>query len=123
YRLFWYCKDTEAVHVKALTGNMYAEAKELTEAQAAKLINSLQVNWAVVDKYNQQHKYILSLLMQIGWRKQSDRYGTVADLNRLSDFLKSKKSPLNPHLKPLQDMDHKETSKLISCFESMLTKP
>lgn len=121
YRLFGYCKETEALHVKAITG-LYAEAKQLTEEQADKLIKSLSADWAKFDKFNQAHKYILSLLRQLEWVKTHDKYGTVADMPRLSNFLKSKNSPLHPDLKPLQNMNDNETSKLIVCLESMLIK-
>lgn len=123
YRLFGYCKDTEAIHVKALTKDLFSRANDLSIQQADTLLKSLSTNWAVFDKENQKHKYILSLLMQLGWSKAHDKYGTVADLSRLSNFLKSKNSPLYPNLKPLQDMDvKKELPKLIVCLESILHK-
>lgn len=76
-------------------------------------------NWGLFDNNNQQHKAILSQLRTLQWVVPNGRWGEVADLNRLSDFLKSDKSPVN---KPLKDMDTKELSTMISCFESMVTK-
>lgn len=119
YKLFGYCKDTEAVHVQHITKQKASTAKELTMHQATGLIKSLTSNWAVFNPDNQQHKYIMSLVQQLGWIKQHSKYGPVADMARLSKFLKSKKSPIP---KPLQHMDVKETSKLISCLESILYK-
>lgn len=119
YRLFRYCKDTEAMHIKALTKGKAETAKELTMHQADGLIKKLVTNWAVYDKNSTQHRYVLSLLMQMGWSKPHDVFSVVADMPRLSNFLKSKKSPVP---KPLQDMTPAETSKLISCLESMLKK-
>ncbi len=119
YRLFGYCKETEAMHVAHVTEGKSKTAKELTIFQAMELLKKLVTNWAVFDLNSKQHKYILSLLIQLGWTTQHERYGLVSDMARLSDFLKSKKSPVP---KPLQDMDTKETSKLISCLESMITK-
>ena len=120
YRLFGYSKETEKVHVRAITGDPEkTTAKELTAEQARALINSLCTNWAVFSIANNQHKYILSLLRQMGWTKSSDRYGTIADMDRLSNFLKSEKSPVP---KPLQKMSSEETTKLINCLESMVGK-
>lgn len=119
YKLFGYDKETEALHVAAVTNGQFKTAKELTMHQANGLINKLVTNWAVFNIENKQHKYILSLLLQLGWSNPHPKYNEIADMNRLSKFLKSKKSPVQ---KPLQDMDSKETSKLISCLESMITK-
>lgn len=119
YKLFGYCKETEAVHVSELTKGKATTAKELSIHQADQLQKKLVTNWAVFDKNNSQHKYILSLMIQLTWSKIHPLHGEVADMARLSDFLKSKKSPVP---KPLQDMDTQETSKLISCLESMITK-
>lgn len=76
-------------------------------------------NWGLFDSSNTQHRAILSLLRTIQWVVPSLKWGEVADINRLSEFLKSDKSPIN---KPLKDMNQKELSKMISCFESMVTK-
>ncbi|MBV7268399.1 hypothetical protein [Winogradskyella luteola] len=119
YRLFGYCKDTEAMHVGEMTNGSAKTAKELTMHQADQLKKKLVTNWAKFNIGNQQHNYILSLMRQLGWTIPNDKHGEVADMARLSNFLKSKKSPVP---KPLQQMDTKETSKLISCLESMITK-
>lgn len=119
YRLFGYDKETEALHVANVTGNKSVSAKDLTMHQATNLIKTLTCNWAVFDAKNTQHRYIMSLMQQIGWSKPHPTYNTVADMARLNNFLKSKKSPVN---KPLQNMNKTELSKLISCFESMQLK-
>ncbi|MCJ1809884.1 hypothetical protein [Flavobacterium covae] len=95
--------------IKALTG-------QEVEKPAKKSIND---NWALFDKHNEQHKYILSLLIQMGWSVENERYGEVADMYRLSDWLKSEKSPVR---KALTKMTPIETSKIISALESMNTK-
>lgn len=119
YRLFGYCKDAEKMHVQHFTNGKGTTAKDLSMFQANQLKKKLITNWAFFNKDNEQHKYILSLLIQMGWSQQHPKYGEVADMARLSNFLKSKKSPVP---KPLPDMSITETSKLISCLESMLTK-
>lgn len=76
-------------------------------------------NWGLFDKNNKQHKSVLSQLRQLQWTTKSERWGEVADINRLSDFLKSDKSPVK---KPLKDMEPHEVSKIIECLKSMITK-
>lgn len=76
-------------------------------------------NWGLFDKNNQQHKTLLSQLRVLQWVVPNERWGEVPDINRLSDFLKSDKSPVQ---KPLKEMELKEVSKIIACFESMITK-
>jgi len=76
-------------------------------------------NWGLFDKKNKQHLTLLSQLRTLEWVKKSEKWGEVADLARLSDFLKSDKSPVN---KPLKDMNEQEVSKIIECFKSMVRK-
>lgn len=74
-------------------------------------------NWAIFDKTNTQHKTILSLLRQAQWVVPHPRHGEVADLARLSAFLKSNKSPIN---KPLKSMTTEETSKIIQALKGII---
>ncbi len=74
-------------------------------------------NWAIFDKNNTQHKTILSLLRQAQWVVSHPRHGEVADLQRLSTFLKSNKSPIN---KPLKLMTPEETSKIIQAIKGIV---
>jgi len=76
-------------------------------------------NWGLFDKSNKQHMSLLSQLRTLQWVKKSDKWGEVADLDRLSDFLKSDKSPVK---KPLKDMEPGEVSTIIECFKSMVRK-
>lgn len=78
-----------------------------------------QKNWGTFDKKNKQHLSLLSQLRTLQWVKKSEKWGEVADLDRLSDFLKSDKSPVK---KPLKDMDKTEVTKIIECFKSMVRK-
>ncbi|WP_444647730.1 hypothetical protein ACSLMO_13380 [Flavobacterium columnare] len=75
--------------------------------------------WAYYDKNNPQHRYILSLLIQLGWSIKSEKYGEIADLNRFSNWLKSNKSPVQ---KPLKKMCAAQTTIVISALESMIVK-
>lgn len=115
--------DTElkAAYVQEITGDpKKTSTKDLTPTQAQNLIKRLSTNWANFDKNNKKHIYILSLLMQMGWTRTTERFGEVADLHRFNAFLKSLKSPVR---KPLLDMTPAELSqKLIPCLESMISK-
>lgn len=74
-------------------------------------------NWGLFDKNNQQHKTILSLLRQAQWVVPNGKWGEVPDINRLSDFLQSDKSPIN---KPLKKMEPEEVSKIIEAFKGIV---
>lgn len=118
YRLFGYNKQTEAVHVQQITGDKEkTAASDLTIPQAKKLINSLTKNWAFFDKDNRQHSTVLSLCHQLGWVQEQNT--AWVDLPRLSNWLKSHRSPIQ---KPLQSMDKAELSKVIFALEQILNK-
>jgi len=76
-------------------------------------------DWGLFDKNNKQHLTLLSQLRTVQWTTKHERYGEVADLPRLSAFLKSDKSPVK---KPLKEMKPEEVSKIIECFKSMVIK-
>jgi hypothetical protein len=59
-------------------------------------------NWAMFDKSNTKHLKVLSLCRQAKWTTDHEKYGEVADLERLSNWLKSEKCPVK---KPLKKMD------------------
>jgi hypothetical protein len=79
--------------------------------------NQDQSNWGLFDKNNQQHKTLLSLLRQAQWTIPHERWGEVADLPRLSEFLKSDKSPIK---KPLKKMEPWEVSKIIEAVKGIV---
>ncbi|AJA67339.1 hypothetical protein MYRA21_0095 [Myroides sp. A21] len=75
-------------------------------------------NWGLFDKDNSKHKYILSLLRQL--RLTVEVKGRdVADINKLSKWLKSERSPVQ---KPLKKMSSIELSKVIGALEGMMKK-
>lgn len=75
-------------------------------------------NWGLFDKDNSKHKYILSLLRQL--RLTVEVKGRdVADINKLSKWLKSERSPVQ---KPLKKMNSIELSKVIGALEGMMQK-
>lgn len=75
-------------------------------------------NWGMFDKNNSKHKYILSLLRQLGLVKEL-KGRDVADIDKLSDWLKSDRSPVR---KPLKKMNEQEVSKVIHALEEIIKK-
>jgi len=130
YRLSGYQKDTKEEWVQWATGdNEKISTNDLSFEQANKIITEAggtpyskkgkAENWAFFDKDNGQHKYILSLCRQLNWTTPHERFGKVVDLNRLSEWLKSSRSPVK---KKLQKMDTVETSRIVAALEKMITK-
>lgn len=76
-------------------------------------------NWGYLNLKKKQHKYIYSLCMQLDWKQKNERHGEVADTLRLSNWLKSERSPVR---KPIMKMTVSEASKIISALESMTEK-
>ena len=74
---------------------------------------------AQFDKKNERHKYILSLCIQYGWSKRSGKYGTVADLDKLNEWMYSKLCPVQ---KTLKKMTNDQLTKVIGALESMTKK-
>ena len=100
------------------TDDYFAPKHQLTAIlQGGK--NQSTSNWALFDKNNQQHLMLLAQLRTLQWTVSHPRHGEVADLERLSDFLKSCESPVK---KPLKSMEPHEVSKIIECFKSMVRK-
>jgi len=120
-------KDQKQFIITQFTGDLKKKStKDLSFDQANALIERFggkalhYDNWAFFDIKNSQHKYIYSLLMQHGWTIYSHKYKrNIADLQRLSEFLKSHRSPVQ---KKLKDMTKKECSKLITALENIILK-
>lgn len=118
-----YKVDIKEEWVQWATGdNSKTSLNDLTYEQAGKILAQqegkphLGDNWALFDKDNGQHKYILSLCIQMGLKKPSERHGFVADLQALSEWLKSERSPVR---KKLMDMLPFELKKIIGALESI----
>ncbi len=97
--------------------------KELSKIEADEIIYFLNTGkqknyeWGYFDSQNMQHRTILSLCRQANWVIPHERHGEVPDLNRLSNFLKSPRCPVN---KPLKKMTKQELSKVITAFEGIV---
>lgn len=117
-------KEQKAQLVQQYTGDWSkTSTKDLTIEQANQIIvrfggQPIQYeNWALFDAKNGAHRNILSLCMQLGWQVYNeDKKAYYADLYRLSEWLKSKKSPVK---KPLKQMVKLELSKIIYALEKM----
>lgn len=65
-----------------------------------------------------KRKVLFSLMHQAQWTQPHKTYGKVPDLERLSAFLQSDKSPVK---KKLIDMEPKELEKIIHAFKGIIT--
>lgn len=127
YKLSGYQKETKEEWVQWATGDVEkTSTNDLTFDQANDIIKQAggtpvskgkTDNWAFFDKNNSQHRYILSLCRQLDWQVPDEKYGKVVDLNRLSNFLKSKRSPVN---KPLQKLTPAQLSKVVTALENIM---
>lgn len=127
YKLSSYNKDIKEEWVQWATGdNAKTSTNDLSFDQANAIIKQAggtpvtqkgkTDNWAYFNKNNGRHKYILSLCRQLDWQTPDETYGKVVDLNRLSEWLKSK----SPVKKPLQKMKPDELSKVITALENII---
>lgn len=117
-------EDIKEEWVQWVTGDVSRTSlKSLTQAQAVRIIKAQtgtepqEDNWGLFDKNNKQHLTILAQMRTAQWVVPSDKYGEVPDLERLSEFLKSEKSPIN---KPLKKMEPWEVSKVIEAFKGIV---
>ncbi len=75
-----------------------------------------QKEWESFDHTNGKHKYILSLLYQLGWTKEV-KGKKVPNMESFAHWLKTK-SPVNkPLTKMIDTKPHRETSKVVYAFE------
>lgn len=131
-----YQVDTKNEWVQWITADVNRTSlKSITQAQAKKIIMAQEgstpvnqpsdpseselakQNWAIFDKNNPKHKIVLSLLYQMQWVTPSQKHGEVPDLDRLSKFLQSEKSPVK---KKLKDMETHEVEKLIVALRGIV---
>ena len=118
-------KEQKAQLMAQYTGNpKRSSTKDLSYLQAQDLITTLGgqnvENWALFNKTSTQQMNVLSICIQLGWSSYSLEYGRyLADLNRLSNWLKSSRSPVQKRLKK---MSRAELTKIISALEIMLNK-
>ena len=99
--------------------------KDLTFDQANKILVQNKCTphkplfYAKFDKENPRHKYLLSVVIEYGWFKRSGKYGRIADLDKLNEWMHSAKCPVK---KPLMKMTADELSKVITALANMSLK-
>jgi len=75
-------------------------------------------HWGLFDVKNGSHMKVLSLLQEIGWTTYNEtQKRNVADIYKLSQFLKSNKSPVNLPLKKMTALQI--SRKLIPALEGI----
>lgn len=118
-------KDLKKLLVQEATNDeTKTSTNDLTHAQAnAILIKHDQKpvvydNWAFFDASKPSHRNVLSLCIQYGWSVPHKTRGEVADLRKLSDWLKS--DPKCPVHKKLKAMKKEEVSAIIVALKGMI---
>lgn len=117
-------EDIKEEWVQWVTGDVTKTSlKSLTQAQAVRIIRQQtgaepqQDNWGLFDKDNRQHLTLLAYMRTAQWTTPNGKHGEVADIDRLSEWLKSELSPVK---KPLKKMQPWEVSKIIKAFEGIV---
>lgn len=117
-------EDIKEEWVQWVTGDVARTSlKSLTQAQAVRIIKAQtgtepqEDNWGLFDKNNRQHLTLLAYMRTAQWTTPNGKHGEVADIERLSDWLKSELSPVK---KPLKKMQPWEVSKIIEAFKGIV---
>ena len=118
-------EDIKEEWVQWVTGDVnQTSLKSLTQSQAVRILKAQtgqempkNDNWGLFDKNNKQHLTILAQMRTAQWTVPNEKYGEIPDLERLSDFLKSDKSPVK---KPLKQMEFFELSKIIEALKGIV---
>lgn len=111
----WATKDVEKTSCNDLT---FEEANSIIKEFGGQPYANPFRSWATFDKDNPQHRHILSLCIQYGWSCTHEKYGEVANLDRLGEWLRT--DPKCPVKKPLKGMTPQELSKIIIALEGMV---
>lgn len=117
-------RDERLDFISALFEKEVKSTKELSSIEADDLIYFLntgqkaKATWAFFDKdkFVPERKLLWSYLHQIQWVVKNDKHFEVPDLDRLSNFLKSNKSPVN---KPLKEWNKQDWEKMLITFKNI----
>ena len=125
-----YDVDIKNEWVQWVTGDTSRTSlRSITHDQAIKIMNqqtgstdainrvSTSDNWGLFDKNNKQHLTLLAYMRTAQWTTPNGKHGEVADIERLSEWLKSELSPVK---KPLKKMEPWEVSKIIEAFKGIV---
>ncbi|MFJ1412474.1 hypothetical protein [Capnocytophaga canimorsus] len=115
-------RDERLAYISGFFQQDIKSLKDLTKIQAIHLTRHLNGEetkqfqiYAYFDTQNPQHRALLARCHELGWVQEENP--NFVDLNRLGGWLISKRSPVK---KALQDMSHKEVSKIIFAIENMI---
>lgn len=109
----WATDDNDKISTSDLTFDQANEILKKFGKEPHKL-----AFWATFDKNNAQHRYILSLCVQYGWWEKKLKYGRVANLDKLNEWLHDK----SPVKKALKNMAPDELTTVINALSSMMLK-
>jgi hypothetical protein len=112
----WATEDVEKISCNDLS---FDQANLILAALGLEKHKAKRNYYGLFDKKNQQHMAIVSLTRQLGWEQSNERYGRVADMNRLGDWLQSSKAPVS---KPLKKMTTQELTTTINAMTGMVAK-
>lgn len=112
----WVTGDANRTSLKSIT---HDEAIKILLQQTGAQVppSGAEGAWGKFDHKNPKHKVILSLLHQLDWTTPSTKYGTVPDIDLLSNWLQSDKSPVK---KPLMKMETHEVEKTITALSGIV---
>lgn len=111
----WATGDVNRTSLRSITHDQ--AIKIMHQQTGTKPLQEDENNWGEFDKNNRQHLTLLAYMRTAQWTTPNEKHGEVADISRLSDFLKSDKSPI---LKPLKKMEPWEVSKIIEAFKGIV---
>ena len=110
----WVTGDIKRTSLRSIT---HDQAIRIMRQQTGEPVQEQSESWALFNKSNPKHLLILSLVRQAQWTVSHERRGEVADLNRLSSWLKSERSPVN---KPILKMDAQELERVIAALSGIV---
>lgn len=118
-------RDERLDFISAYFDREITSTKDLSSVEADNFIYFLNTgikqekNWAFFNKHSfvNERKLLFSYLYQAQWVVKNETHNEVPDLERLSNFLKSKKSPVN---KPLKQFNKQDWSKILQAFRNIV---
>lgn len=122
-----YNRDERLAFISNFLGREILSTKDLTSYEADQVLyflntgKTLKANFALFDKtdtrYSSERRLLFSYLYQAGWTVPSQKYGEIPDLDRLSDFIQSAKSPVSI---PLKEWEKSEWEKMLHAFRNIV---
>lgn len=122
-----YNVEHKASAVLSISNGRTESLSELFSSEAHRLIKRLQgekqstatPRHLQFDLSNSKHRYILSLCQQLGWSKQTKKHTSVADMEKLNNWLLSERSPVK---QCLMDIPYVQLSKVVYALEQIQVK-